>query len=399
MPAKRAALSTPTAQRPTSPSSAAASPASPSRGAPGPAACSVLVLDRGELGAGTSRRRGRDARARHGGRRAERALLLLGLRQRPPLAGLRRRAARTSRASTSATGRTGTLVVARDRDEAEALDRELALRDRLGLRAQRLLPSRAPRRGARAGPDGPPGPRRPRRPRRRPAALTAALARRPPRAPASVLRPGAEVARRAPRRRARAGRAPAGRHGGARRRGPRGGRPLVRDAGGLPADARVPVRPVKGQTVCGCATLAGPARLLVGRVVRFDGGYLVPRGRRAATCSARPSRSAGFDTSMTAGGGARAAARRRRGRARRARARGRRAPRRPAPRDARQRAGARREPALDGLFWATGHHRNGILLAPVTADLVAAELAGEAQGTPSGPGASPPSSRRAAGVI
>ena len=27
--------------------------------------------------------------------------------------------------------------------------------------------------------------------------------------------------------------------------------------------------------------------------------------------------------------------------------------------------------------WATGHHRNGILLAPVTAELVAAELAGE----------------------
>ena len=34
-------------------------------------------------------------------------------------------------------------------------------------------------------------------------------------------------------------------------------------------------------------------------------------------------------------------------------------------------------PALDGLVWATGHYRNGILLAPVTADLVAAEMAGE----------------------
>ena len=33
--------------------------------------------------------------------------------------------------------------------------------------------------------------------------------------------------------------------------------------------------------------------------------------------------------------------------------------------------------ALDGLVWATGHYRNGILLTPVTADLVAAALAGE----------------------
>jgi glycine oxidase len=30
--------------------------------------------------------------------------------------------------------------------------------------------------------------------------------------------------------------------------------------------------------------------------------------------------------------------------------------------------------AIDGLFWATGHYRHGILLAPVTADLVAAAV-------------------------
>ena len=33
--------------------------------------------------------------------------------------------------------------------------------------------------------------------------------------------------------------------------------------------------------------------------------------------------------------------------------------------------------ALEGLVWATGHFRNGILLTPVTADVVAAVLAGE----------------------
>src|SRR4051812_42402463 len=39
----------------------------------------------------------------------------------------------------------GTLLVARDRDEAEALQRELALRRRFELRAERLLPSQARR--------------------------------------------------------------------------------------------------------------------------------------------------------------------------------------------------------------------------------------------------------------
>ena len=32
---------------------------------------------------------------------------------------------------------------------------------------------------------------------------------------------------------------------------------------------------------------------------------------------------------------------------------------------------------LDGLIWATGHWRNGVLLAPLTADVVAGLLAGE----------------------
>jgi glycine oxidase len=32
----------------------------------------------------------------------------------------------------------------------------------------------------------------------------------------------------------------------------------------------------------------------------------------------------------------------------------------------------------DGLIWATGHHRNGVLLAPITAQAVAAMVAGEA---------------------
>ena len=82
----------------------------------------------------------------------------------------------------------GTLVVARDRDEAEALDRLAAFRRSLGLPVERLLPSEARRRepalaptvrlaldvetdhsidprklvaALRAGVGGPPRPRRP----------------------------------------------------------------------------------------------------------------------------------------------------------------------------------------------------------------------------------------------
>jgi glycine oxidase len=40
---------------------------------------------------------------------------------------------------------------------------------------------------------------------------------------------------------------------------------------------------------------------------------------------------------------------------------------------------------LDGLFYATGHHRNGVLLAPVTAEMVAGELAGEPHPHPFSP--------------
>ena len=35
---------------------------------------------------------------------------------------------------------------------------------------------------------------------------------------------------------------------------------------------------------------------------------------------------------------------------------------------------------LDRLFWATGHHRHGILLTPATAELVCAALAGPQAG-------------------
>jgi glycine oxidase len=40
--------------------------------------------------------------------------------------------------------------------------------------------------------------------------------------------------------------------------------------------------------------------------------------------------------------------------------------------------------ALEGLVWATGHYRNGILLTPITSELVADLVAGAAAAAPAG---------------
>jgi glycine oxidase len=140
---------------------------------------------------------------------------------------------------------------------------------------------------------------------------------------------------------------------------------------GLPADAGVPLRPVKGQ-IMRLHDPAGPG--LLNRVVRMGHGYVVPRGDGryvvGGTIEER-----GFDRSVTAGAvfellrdaielvpgvselvideltcGLR-----------------------PGTPDNGPIIGAG---ALPGLHWATGHYRNGILLAPVTAELVVASVQG-----------------------
>jgi len=263
----------------------------------------------------------------------------------------------------------GTLLVARDRDEAEALERELALRHRFELRAERLLPSRARRVEPALAPtvrlaldvpdDHAVDPR----------LVVAALARAAERAGA-VLRPHAEVAEVRPGRGVllAAGRevVPAGRIVVA-------AGPWSAQIAGIPGDARVPVRPVKGQTLR-LRDPAGPG--LLERVVRWDGGYLVPRGDGRYVLGATQEER-GFDTAMTAGGvhdllrdcselvpgvleleveeliaGLR-----------------------PGTPDNAPIIGA--SPGVPGLVWATGHHRNGALLTPVTAERVVAVLAGE----------------------
>ena len=141
-------------------------------------------------------------------------------------------------------------------------------------------------------------------------------------------------------------------------------------AGWLPQSARPPVRPVKGQIL----TLRGePAP--AGRIVVTERVYLVPRadGRVIAGATVEE---LGFDTRVTAGGVHELL----------------REAYRVLPDVAElelERAVAGLRPgtpdnaplvgpgALAGLFLATGHFRNGILLAPLTAEGVAAGLTGE----------------------
>jgi glycine oxidase len=142
--------------------------------------------------------------------------------------------------------------------------------------------------------------------------------------------------------------------------------------GWLRGVARPPVRPVKGQVL----TLGGSAAEPVcSRMVATERVYLVPRddGRLIVGATVEEQ---GFDVRVTAGGVHELL---------------REAYRalpdvaelefvevlagmRPGTPDNRPLIGAG---ALDGLIVATGHYRNGVLLAPVTADAIAALLAGE----------------------
>jgi len=266
---------------------------------------------------------------------------------------------------------TGTLVVARDRDEAEELDRLLAFRRGLGLDVERLLPSRARRAEPALAPtvrlaldvagDHSVDPRR----------LVAALAEAVRRAGGSVLAPARVRALMLDGERVTGVRLEDGSTLAA-------GAVLVAAGAhaarldGLPPGAAVPVRPVKGQLLR-LRDPHGPG--LVGRTIRTTDAYLVPRadGRYVlgATMEER-----GFDTTPTAGAvfellrdisevvpgvleleieellaGLR-----------------------PATPDNVPAIGPG---ALEGLVWAAGHHRNGILLSGVTGELVAAALCGD----------------------
>jgi glycine oxidase len=140
----------------------------------------------------------------------------------------------------------------------------------------------------------------------------------------------------------------------------------------LPAEARPPIRPVKGQIL----TLAGsPAASPCERIVVTERVYMVPRGDGRLVVGATVEEQ-GFDTRVTAGGVHELL-----------REAYRALPEiaelelvettaglRPATPDNLPLIGPG---AVDGLVLATGHFRNGILLAPLTADRIAGVLASD----------------------
>jgi len=269
----------------------------------------------------------------------------------------------------------GTLVLARDPDEAEGLTRELALRERLGLAARALLPSQA----RTLEPALAPGLRAaleiPGDHAVDPRLVAAALAAAAERA-GVTLRPATAVERLLEENGRVTGVALAGGEVVGAERVVIAAGPWSDALDGVPQAARVPVRPVKGQLLRLRDPGHDPRAPLLERVVRYEGGYLVPRGDGRYVLGAT-SEERGFDTSVTAlalhellrdaselvpgvleleveellAG------------------------LRPGTPDNAPVLGA--SDALPGLFWATGHHRNGILLAPMTAEVLAAALAGE----------------------
>jgi len=140
----------------------------------------------------------------------------------------------------------------------------------------------------------------------------------------------------------------------------------------LPAQARPPVRPVKGQIL----TLAGPAsEPLCARIVVSERVYIVPRADGRLIVGATVEEQ-GFDTRITAGGVHELLREAYRllpeiGELELVEAI---AGLRPATPDNLPLIGAG---ALDGLLLATGHFRNGILLAPLTAERIASLLTGD----------------------
>jgi glycine oxidase len=140
----------------------------------------------------------------------------------------------------------------------------------------------------------------------------------------------------------------------------------------LPAEARLPVRPVKGEIV----TLRGPADdPPCERIIGGERTYLVPRADGRLIVGATVEE-LGFDTTLTAGGVHELL-----------RESYRLLPEIAELEFAEARVGLRpgtpdnapfvgRGP-IDGLLVATGHFRNGILQTPLTCDSIAALLAGE----------------------
>ncbi|HLL91328.1 MAG TPA: glycine oxidase ThiO [Solirubrobacteraceae bacterium] len=267
---------------------------------------------------------------------------------------------------------TGTLLAARDDDDARELERQLAFRQSLGLAVRRLRPSQARELEPALAPTVRLALEAPDDHSVDPRLVLAALAR-------ACTQTGVEIRGHSPVMRVELDETRMRISGVSLEDGERVGADRVVLAagawteriGGLPDRAGVPVRPVRGQ-ILRLRDPAGPG--LLRRVLRFRGGYLVPREDGGYVLGATVEER-GFSLAPTAGGIYELL------------------------RDAHELVPGLSEleiaelsvglrpstpdnvPAIgpgsvDGLTWATGHHRNGILLAPITAELVADMLVG-----------------------
>ncbi len=330
----------------------------------------VAVFEREEFGAGSSRIAAGMIAPISEARATEQPLLALNLRSSHAYGAF---AAEIAEASGMDPGYVacGTIAVARDADDAEALQRELVMRQGLGLPVRRLLPSEARRLEPGLAPTVRLALDVPDDHAIDPRALAPALV-------AAAARAGVEL------------------HAGRRvqeviRSTDRIGGLMLEDAervsaeqvviaagvwsdavGGIPEGARVPVRPVKGQ-IMRLHDPAGPG--LLSRALRIQGGpYVVPRGDGRYVLGATVEER-GFDTLVTAG------------------------PLFDMLRDAIEALPGLSELVIDeliaglrpatpdnapaigpsslrGLHWAVGHYRHGILLAPVTAEIAVDALLG-----------------------
>lgn len=327
----------------------------------------VLVLERDRAGGATSHVAAGMLAPIAEARPAEEPLLELGLRSARAYPEFVRELTRAAGQDVGYS-RCGTLLVARDDDDARALERELELRLRYGLAVERLRPSAARRLEPALTPalrlaldvpdDHAVDPRR----------LTAGLA-------AAIRGAGGEV---------REGTAVSGiEHTAGRVSGVTlaDGSSVTAQtvviaagawAGELITPSELPSRPVKGQ-IMRLHDPSGPG--LLRRVVRMGPTYVVPRGDGRYVIGAT-SEERGFDTTVTAGAAFELL-----------RDAGELVPGvselvldefsaglRPGTPDNLPVIGA---DAVAGLHWAVGHGRGGILLAPVTAELVCAALLGE----------------------
>jgi glycine oxidase len=138
----------------------------------------------------------------------------------------------------------------------------------------------------------------------------------------------------------------------------------------LPAEARPPVRPVKGEIL----TLRTRGAAPCSRVVVSERVYLVPRGDGRLVAGATVEEK-GFDTAVTAGGVHELLREAYRALPEVAELELEEATAglRPGTPDNAPLIGAG---TIDGLLFATGHYRNGVLMAPATADAIAALLTG-----------------------